>query len=144
MKTFFPRKEDIDRKWYVIDAAGKPVGRVASFVVNILTGKRNPMYTPHVDMGDHVIILNADKIQFTGNKAQRKAYRRHSSRPGGLKEIPAVVMLAKHPTRPLELAVKGMLPKTKLGRAMFKKLKVYAGTEHPHEAQKAEALEITA
>lgn len=144
MKTFFPRKEDIDRKWYIVDAADIPVGRVATFVTNILTGKRNPMYTPHVDMGDHVIVVNAEKIKFTGNKAQRKAYRRHSSRPGGLKEIPAEKMLEKHPTRPLELAVKGMLPKTKMGRAMFKKLKVYAGTEHPHHAQKAEKLEIQA
>lgn len=144
MKTFFPRQEDIARKWYVVDAEGKPVGRVASFVANLLTGKRNPMYTPHVDMGDHVIVINADKIAFTGNKAKMKAYRRHSSRPGGLKEIPAEQMLAKHPTRPLELAVKGMLPKTKMGRAMFKKLKVYAGEAHPHEAQKAEKLEIEA
>jgi len=142
MKTFFPRKEDITRKWYVIDAEGKSVGRVASFVANILTGKNNPMYTPHVDVGDHVIIVNAGKIELTGNKLRMKAYRRHSSRPGGLKEIPAEQMLAKHPTRPLELAVKGMLPKTKLGRAMFKKLKVYAGSEHPHDAQKAEPLEI--
>ena len=103
MSTFFPRKEDTDRKWFVIDAEGKPLGRVASFVANILMGKRNPQYTPHTDMGDHVIIVNADKAVLTGRKMKMKAYRRHSSKPGGLKEIAAEHMFQKHPTRPLEL-----------------------------------------
>lgn len=142
MSTIFPRKEDITRKWYVLDATGIPVGRVATAAVNVLTGKRNPLYTPHTDMGDHVIIVNADKAVLTGNKMQRKAYRRHSSKPGSLKEIPAEQMFAKHPTRPIELAIKGMLPKTKLGKAMYRKLKVYAGAEHEHQAQKPEPLEM--
>ncbi|MDJ0838829.1 MAG: 50S ribosomal protein L13 [Acidobacteriota bacterium] len=142
MSTFFPRKEDITRKWYVLDAAGLPLGRVATFAANLLTGKRNPKYTPHMDMGDHVIIVNADKAVLTGKKMKFKAYRRHSSRPGGLKEVAAEHMFAKHPTRPIELAVKGMLPKTKLGRAMYRKLNVYAGSDHPHAAQKPEKLEV--
>jgi large subunit ribosomal protein L13 len=141
MSTFFPRKEDITRKWFVVNAEGKPLGRIASFVANILSGKRNPMYTPHTDMGDHVIIINADKAVLTGKKMKFKAYRRHSSRPGGLKEVAAEHMFVKHPTRPLELAIKGMLPKTKLGRAMYRKLKVYSGTEHPHQAQEPEHIE---
>ena len=142
MSTFFPRKEDLNAKWFVVDAGGKPIGRVATEVARILMGKHNPMYTTHVDTGDHVILINAEKVVFTGKKLQKKAYRRHSMRPGGLKEVAAEHMLAKHPTRPLELAVKGMLPKTKLGRAMYRKLKVYAGTDHPHEAQKPEQFEI--
>jgi large subunit ribosomal protein L13 len=144
MSTFFPSKESavLNRKWYVVDAAGKPVGRVATFVACILMGKRNPAYTPHVDMGDHVIVVNADKAVLTGKKLKFKAYRRHSSRPGGLKEVSAEHMFAKHPIRPMELAIKGMLPKTKLGRAMYRKLNVYAGTEHPHAAQQPESLEV--
>ena len=142
MSTFFPKKEDVNRKWYVIDAEGKPFGRVATFVATILMGKRNPAYTPHLDMGDHVIVVNAHKAVFTGKKLKFKAYRRHSSKPGGLKEIAAGHMLEKHPTRPMEFAIKGMLPKTKLGRAMYRKLNVYADANHPHEAQKPEALEI--
>ena len=143
MSTHFPRKEDITRKWFVVDAAGKPVGRVASFVARILMGKHNPSYTPHLDMGDHVIVINAGKVAFTGKKTKFKVYRRHSSKPGSLKEITVEQMLAKHPIRPMELAVKGMLPKNRLGRAMYRKLKVYAGTEHNHEAQQPEPLEIT-
>ena len=142
MQTKFPRKQDVARKWYVVDAAGIPLGRVASFVARILMGKHNPFYAPHVDTGDHVIIINAEKAAFTGRKLKYKTYRRHSSRPGSLKEISAGHLLAKHPTRPLEFAVKGMLPKSKLGRAMYKKLNVYAGTEHPHQAQKPENLEV--
>ena len=142
MSTFFPRKEDITRKWYVLDAEGVPVGRLATMAANLLTGKRNPQYTPHTDMGDHVIIVNADKAVLTGKKMKFKAYRRHSSKPGGLKEVPAEQMFAKHPTRPIELAIKGMLPKTKLGRAMYRKLNVYAGSEHPHQAQQPTSLEI--
>jgi len=142
MSTFFPKKEEITRKWYVVDASGKPLGRVASFVARILMGKNNPQYTPHTDTGDHVIVVNAEKAVLTGNKMQFKAYRRHSSRPGGLKEVAAEHMFAKHPTRPVELAVKGMLPKTKMGRAMYRKLNVYVGTEHPHAAQKPETIEV--
>ena len=142
MSTFFPRKEDITRKWYVLDAAGLPLGRVATFATNLLTGKRNPQYTPYLDLGDHVIIVNADKAVLTGKKMKYKAYRRHSSRPGGLKELAAEHMFKKHPTRPVELAIKGMLPKTKLGRAMYRKLNVYAGSDHPHTAQQPEKLEV--
>jgi large subunit ribosomal protein L13 len=144
MSTFFPRKEDAirDRKWYVVDAADKPIGRVASFVAGILMGKHNPQYAPHVDTGDHVILVNAEKVTFTGKKLKYKVYRRHSMRPGGLKQVTAGHLLAKHPVRPLELAIKGMLPKTKLGRAMYRKLKVYKGTDHPHQAQAPEALEV--
>ena len=142
MSTFFPRKEDITRKWYVVDGSGKPIGRVASFVARILMGKHKPEYTPYLDLGDHVILVNAEKVSFTGKKLKYKVYRRHSSRPGSLKEITAEHLLAKHPARPLELAIKGMLPKTKLGRAMYRKLRVYAGADHPHEAQTPEILEV--
>lgn len=144
MSTFFPKKEDAieNRKWFVVDAAEIPIGRVATFAANILMGKRNPQYTPYLDMGDHVILINAGKVRFTGKKLKFKAYRRHSSRPGGLKEVAAEKLMEKHPTRPLEYAVKGMLPKTKLGRAMYRKLWVYAGADHPHTAQKPEAIEV--
>lgn len=142
MSTFFPKKSDVDRKWFVVDAAGVPIGRVATFVARILMGKNTPQYTPHADMGDHVIVVNADKTVLTGKKLRFKAYRRHSSRPGNLKEIPAGHMLEKHPTRPMELAVKGMLPKTKLGRAMYRKLNVYAGADHPHAAQQPQSIEV--
>ena len=144
MSTFFPRKEDViaNRKWFVVDAANKPIGRVASFVANILMGKHSPQYTTHTDTGDHVILVNAEKVVFTGKKLKFKAYRRHSMRPGGLKTLTAEQLLAKHPVRPLELAIKGMLPKTKLGRAMYGKLKVYQGPDHPHAAQAPEVLEV--
>ncbi len=144
MSTFFPRKEDIvqKRKWYVVNAADKPIGRVATFVASILMGKRNPSYTPYLDMGDNVILVNAEKVMFTGKKLKYKVYRRHSSKPGGLKEITAEHLMARNPIRPLELAIKGMLPKTKLGRAMYRKLRVYAGPDHPHEAQGPEPLEV--
>jgi large subunit ribosomal protein L13 len=141
-KTTFPRKEDLQRKWYVVDAAGIPIGRVASEVARILMGKHQPFYTPHLDTGDHVIILNAGKAAFTGKKLARKAYRRHSMRPGGLKTITAEKLLERNPIRPMELAIKGMLPKTRLGRAMYRKLHVYAGDTHNHEAQRPETLEF--
>ncbi len=144
MSTFFPRKEDIERKWFVVDAADLPIGRVSSFVASILMGKRNPLYTPHLDMGDHVIVVNADKVVYTGRKSSKKLYRRHSMRPGGLVEITAEKMMEKHPTRPVELAVKGMLPKTKLGRQMYTKLHVYAGPEHQNQAQKPEQIVVQA
>jgi large subunit ribosomal protein L13 len=125
-----------------VDAGGKPIGRVASFVAGILMGKHNPHYTHHVDTGDHVILINAEKVVFTGKKTKYKVYRRHSMKPGSLKQVTVEQLLAKHPARPLELAVKGMLPKTKLGRAMYRKLKVYEGDTHPHEAQKPATLEV--
>lgn len=143
MSTFFPSKQNVTRKWFVVDAAGIPIGRVASEVAKILMGKHNPAYTPHTDMGDHVIVLNAGKSVLTGKKMRWKAYRRHSMQPGGLKEVPAGLMLEKQPTRPMELAIKGMLPKTKLGRAMYRKLNVYAGGDHPHAAQQPESLTVT-
>ena len=143
MQTFFPKKENMQRKWFVVDAADKPIGRVASVVARVLMGKHNPQYTPHADMGDHVVVINADKVVFTGKKLKFKAYRRHSQRPGSLKTITAGKLLERFPTRPFEFAVKGMLPKTKLGRAMYRKLKVYAGETHPHEAQSPQPLELS-
>jgi large subunit ribosomal protein L13 len=137
MSTYFPSGAGLakNRKWYVVDAADKTVGHLASEVAAILTGKRNPKWTPFLDMGDHVIVVNARKAMFTGSKATDKIYRRHTLYPGGLRETTVTEMFAKHPERVIELAVKGMLPKTKLGRAMVKKLKVYADAEHPHTAQ---------
>ncbi len=142
MKTYMAKAEDVKRKWYVVDAAGKPLGRLASEVAKILRGKHKPEYTPHVDTGDYVIVLNADKVVLTGKKLDQKLYRRHSLYPGGLKEIKYRHFLATRPEKAVELAVKGMLPKNSLGRAMFKKLKVYKGSQHAHQAQKPEVLEI--
>ena len=142
MPTSFPRKEDVARNWYVVDAADIAIGRVASFVAKILMGKHQPHYAPHVDTGDHVILVNAEKVVFTGKKLKYKVYRRHSSKPGSLKEVTAEHLLKKHPVRPLQLAVKGMLPKTKMGRAMYRKLRVYQGPDHPHQAQNPETLEV--
>jgi len=142
MTTLFPGKDDVDRKWYVVDASELPIGRVAGFVANVLMGKRNPKYTPHCDMGDHVIVINADKVKFSGKKLEQKLYRTHTGRPGALKEVTAEVMMQRNPERPMELAIKGMLPKTKLGRAMYRKLHVYAGSEHSHEAQKPEPIQV--
>lgn len=142
MTTVFPGKDDVNRKWYVVDAAGIPIGRVAGFVAKILMGKMSPKYTPHFDMGDHVVIINSGKVKFTGRKLEKKVYRTHTGRPGSLREITAGKMMERHPIRPMELAVKGMLPKTKLGRAMYKKLHVYAGSEHTHEAQKPEPIQV--
>lgn len=129
-----------ERKWYVVDATDKTVGRLSSKIATILRGKNKPTYTPHDDTGDYVIIINADKVRFTGNKFAQKEYLNYSLHPGGLKKTLAAEMLAKHPERIMERAIKGMLPKTKLGRAMYKKLFVYAGSAHPHEAQKPVAL----
>lgn len=142
MKTFMAKEEQIDRKWYVIDAQGKPLGRLASEVAQILRGKNKPQYTPHCDVGDHVIILNAEKILLTGRKMEQKMYRHHSLYPGGLKEVKARTFIAKKPERAIEIAVKGMLPKNSLGRAMAKKLKVYKGNKHEHQAQKPEIMEL--
>ena len=142
MSTYFPSGKDLagKRKWYVVDAAGQTVGHLASEVASILTGKRNPAWTPFMDMGDHVIVVNARKAMFTGVKATDKVYRRHTLYPGGLRETTVTEMFTKHPERVIEFAVKGMLPKTKLGRAMAKKLKVYADAEHPHAAQLPQVL----
>ena len=142
MKTYMAKAEEVKRKWYVVDAAGKPLGRVASEVARILRGKHKPTYTPHVDTGDHVIVLNAEKAVLTGKKLDQKYYRHYSGYPGGLKEIKYRHFMSAKPEKAFELAVKGMLPKNSLGRAMFKKLKVYRGNEHNHQAQKPEKLEI--
>jgi len=140
--TYMAKAETIERKWYVVDAEGKVLGRLASEVAKILRGKHKPNYTPHVDRGDFVIILNADKVVLTGNKLDQKMHRYHTGYPGGLKEIKYRKFLAEKPERAVELAIKGMLPKNSLGRAMFRKLKVYRGSEHNHQAQKPEKLEI--
>ena len=144
MSTYFPSGNGLaeNRKWQVVDADGQTVGHLASEVAAILSGKRNPQWTPFMDMGDHVIVVNARKATFTGAKATDKVYRRHTLYPGGLRETSVTEMFAKHPERVIELAVKGMLPKTKLGRAMAKKLKVYADSEHPHTAQQPQTLEF--
>lgn len=142
MKTFMAKAHEVKRNWYVVDADGKPLGRLASEVAKILRGKHKPEYTPHVDTGDHVIVLNAEKVVLTGKKMEQKMYRHHSLYPGGLKEIKYRLFMQKSPEKAVEIAIKGMLPKNSLGRAMFKKLNVYKGTEHPHEAQKPETLDI--
>ena len=142
MKTYMAKAAEVERKWYVVDAAGLPLGRVASAVATILRGKNKPEFTPHVDCGDYVIVLNADKVVLTGNKLDQKYYRHHSGYPGGLKEVPYRHFMATKPIKAFELAVKGMLPKNSLGRAMFKKLKVYEGSEHNNAAQKPEVLEL--
>jgi large subunit ribosomal protein L13 len=141
-ETFFAKKETVTKKWYVVDATDKTVGSLATQVAKILRGKHKPTFTPHVDTGDFVIVVNADKVQLSGSKWDSKMYRWRTTRPGSMKEVTAKEMLAKKPTHLVEHAVKGMLPKTKLGRKMFKKLKVYAGGEHPHKAQKPETLNV--
>jgi large subunit ribosomal protein L13 len=140
--TFMANAQNIERKWYVVDAEGKTLGRLATEVAAILRGKHKPTFTPHVDTGDHVIILNASKIQLTGNKLNDKIYYRHSLHPGGLKTRTALEMRTNYSERMLELAIKGMLPKNSLGRQMFRKLHVYAGSEHPHQAQQPEVYEL--
>jgi len=136
------KAEQIQRKWYIVDAEGKPLGRLASEVAKILRGKNKPTFTPHVDTGDHVIVLNAEKVLLTGKKLEQKMYRYHTGFPGGLKEIKYKHLMEKRPEKAIELAVKGMLPKNSLGRAMFRKLNVYKGTEHEHQAQKPEVLTL--
>ncbi|MGB4593811.1 MAG: 50S ribosomal protein L13 [Coriobacteriia bacterium] len=142
MKTYYAKPGEVEREWLVVDATDVPLGRLASEVASILKGKRKPQYTPHVDTGDFVIVINAEKIKVTGNKLQSKRKFRHSGYPGGLKSISLGEMLAKRPERVIEGAVKGMLPKNTLGRAMGMKLKVYAGPEHPHEAQKPRQITL--
>lgn len=140
--TYMPSTMSIDRKWYVVDAEGQTLGRLAAKVANVLRGKTKPIYTPFLDTGDYVIVINADKVKVTGKKMEQKKYYRHSDYVGGMKEATLKEMLERHPERVVELAVKGMLPKGKLGRTMYKKLFVYAGNEHKHEAQKPEVLSI--
>ncbi len=140
--TFMANPNTIERKWYVVDAEGKTLGRLAAEVAKVLRGKNKPTFTPHVDTGDHVIVLNADKVVLTGKKLVQKTYFRHSGYPGGTTFTTAGKMLETRPERVVEMAVKGMLPKNSLGRKMFTKLKVYAGAEHPHAAQMPEVLEI--
>lgn len=135
MKTHITKASDIERKWHVVDASGKTLGRVATEVAILLKGKHKSIYTPHLDVGDYVIVVNADKVQVTGGKYTRKIYYRHSGYPGGLRSVRLDEMLKRHPARIVEHAVKGMLPHNRLGAAMLKKLKVYAGPEHPHQAQ---------
>jgi large subunit ribosomal protein L13 len=142
MKTYTPKTTDIQRRWVVVDAENKVLGRLASEVAQILRGKHKPMYTPHLDTGDFVVVVNADKIRLTGNKAEKKTYFRHSGYMGGDRLIPFREMQEKHPERIIDLAVKGMLPKNNLGRLMRRKLKVYAGPDHPHAAQQPESIEI--
>ncbi len=142
MDTIFVKPKDITRKWYIIDASGKRLGRVAVKAANLLRGKHKPEYAPHQEVGDYVIIINADKIEVTGNKRDRKMYYRHSGYPGGLTAEKFSDMIQRKPTYPMEHAVKGMLPHNRLGRKLFTNLKVYAGDKHPHAAQKPEVVEI--
>ena len=142
MTSYMQKKETIERKWFVIDAEGKPLGRVATKAAHVLRGKHKATFTPHMDCGDYVIIVNAEKVALTGNKLEDKKYYNHSMYPGGLRERTAKVMKEQYPVEMVERAVKGMLPHNRLGRAMYKKLFVYTGAEHPHMAQKPETMEI--
>lgn len=144
MSTFVPGAKDINRKWFVVDAADKTLGRLASRAANILTGKNSPKYTPYIDTGDHVIVINAEKIKLTGLKSQQKIYRRYTGFPGGLREEEFSKLIERKPEAIVEQAIKGMLPKSKLGRQMATKLKVYRGDKHPHLAQQPEAVELSA
>jgi large subunit ribosomal protein L13 len=144
MKTYTPKIDDIQRTWWVVDAEGVPLGRLAAKIAQVLRGKHKAMYTPHLDTGDHVIVINASKVMLTGNKAEQKTYFRHSGYMGGERLIPFKRMVESHPERIIELAVKGMMPKNTLGRSMRKKLRVYAGDQHPHQSQNPQVLEINA
>lgn len=142
MKSYNAKPQEIERKWYLIDASGKTLGRLSTEIASILRGKRKPIYTPHVDTGDHVIIINAEKVKLTGKKLEQKYYKYHTGYPGGLREVRYDELMDKNPEKAIQLAVKGMLPKNSLGRQMFKKLKVYRGSEHNHDAQKPEVYEV--
>jgi large subunit ribosomal protein L13 len=142
MKTYQAKKEEVEHQWYLVDAQGKVLGRLATELAKILRGKNKPIYTPHVDTGDFVIVVNAGKVALTGKKMKDKIYYHHTGYPGGIKEMSAEKLLAKKPTEMIRIAVKGMLPKNSLGRQMFQKLKVYAGAKHPHEAQKPVPLQL--
>lgn len=142
MKTISISGRQISRRWYLVNAQGKVLGRLASKVANILRGKGKPIFTPYLDVGDHVIVINAAKVRLTGSKLTQKTYYRHSGYPGGLKSISAEKLLSQHPERVVEHAIRGMLPKNKLGDAIFRKLKVYGGEDHPHQPQQPEAIEV--
>ncbi len=144
MKTYIPKQEDIrrSRSWFVVDADGMPLGRLASEVAKILKGKHKPAYTPHLDLGDHVVVVNAERVLLTGRKEEQMTYYRHSGYPGGLRATPIAVLLAKKPEEVVRLAVRGMISRNRLGRAMMKKLKVYRGAEHPHAPQQPEPLKL--
>lgn len=142
VKTYVTKPDEVEREWFVVDASGKTLGRLATEVARILRGKHKPIYSPMIDVGDYVIVVNAEKVRVTGRKLTQKFYYRHSGYPGGFKQISLRDMLARHPTRVIEYAVWGMLPKNALGRRMFRKLKVYAGPDHPHQAQNPKPLEL--
>jgi large subunit ribosomal protein L13 len=142
MKTYQAKKEELDHKWYLVNAEGKVLGRLSAELAKILKGKNKPTYTPHLDTGDFVVVVNAEKITLTGKKMKDKIYYHHTGYPGGIKEMNAEKLLAKKPTEMIRMAVKGMLPKTSLGRQMLRKLKIYAGPNHPHESQKPISLEL--
>ena len=140
MKTTFPKESEIERKWYLLDAADQPAGRLAVEIAKIIRGKKKPIFTPHIDVGDFVVVINAEKIRLTGKKEDQKIYKNYTGYPSGLKEFSAATIRAKNPTRIVSQAVRGMLPKTRQGRKIFKRLHVYAGAEHPHQAQKPIAI----
>ncbi len=145
MKTYIARDKEIEesKRWYIIDAEGQILGRMASKIAHILRGKNKPIYSPYQDVGDYIVVVNAEKIKLTGKKMEQKTYFRHSGYPGGVTQTPVALMLQRHPERVVEYAVKRMMPKNALGRNMFKKLKVYAGSDHPHNAQQPQTLDIT-
>ncbi len=142
MKSYVARPSSVERKWHLIDAEGQTLGRLATEIARLLRGKNKPQYTPHIDTGDFVVVVNAEKVAVTGKKAEQKVYRRHTGYPGGLRETSYEEMLKRKPTEILRRAVRGMMPKTRLGRQQFRKLKIYAGPEHPHEAQRPEPYEV--
>ena len=142
MKTYAVKASEIERQWWVVDASDQTLGRLATRIATLLEGKHKPIYSPHIDTGDHVVVVNAGRVRVTGNKLIQKRYHRHSGYPGGLKEESLQALLARKPELVIERAVKGMLPQNRLGRAMMKKLKVYSGTEHPHQAQQPQAAEL--
>lgn len=142
IKTYTPKPDDIQREWFVVDAKDQTLGRLATQIAQILRGKHKPIFSPHVDVGDFVIVLNCDKIRVTGRKLDEKVYYRHSGYPGGIRGVTLREQLARHPERVVQAAVRGMLPKNRLGRQMIKKMKIYAGDTHPHQAQKPKTLEL--
>jgi large subunit ribosomal protein L13 len=142
MRTYTPKADEIERKWWLVDASEKPLGRLATEIARVLRGKHKPIFTPHLDTGDHVVVVNASRVMLTGNKADQKTYFRHSGYMGGEQHIPFRRMIRSHPERVVELAVRGMLPKNALGRQIRRKLRVYAGAEHPHQGQQPEPLDI--
>jgi large subunit ribosomal protein L13 len=142
MKSYMARPASVERKWHLIDAEGQTLGRLATEIARLLRGKNKPQYTPHIDTGDFVVVVNAERVVVTGKKAEQKVYRRHTGYPGGLREMSYEVMLERKPTEILRRAVKGMMPRTRLGRQQIRKLKIYAGPEHPHEAQAPEPYDV--